>query len=52
VEISLRRCLAAKVAGSGAFTQPAATRLITVPEMLTALGGSGTTAHRALGQPG
>jgi uncharacterized protein with GYD domain len=41
-----------KVTSSGAFSSTTCTRLMTVPEMLTALGGSGTTAYRAPGEPG
>jgi uncharacterized protein with GYD domain len=44
--------LSVKVASSGAFVSPTCTRLMTVPEMLTALGGSGTTAYRAPGESG
>jgi len=32
--------------------QPTVTLLMTVPEMLTALGGSGSTAYRAPGESG
>jgi uncharacterized protein with GYD domain len=43
--------ISVKVAASGAFVSPTCTELITVPEMLTALGGS-TPAYRAPGEPG
>jgi len=39
-----------RVTSSGAFASTTCTRLMTVPEMLTAIGGSGTTAYRAPGQ--
>jgi uncharacterized protein with GYD domain len=44
--------LMAKVTASGAFSSVASTRLLTVGEMRSALGGSGTTAYRAPGQAG
>ena len=44
--------LIAKVTASGAFSSVSSTRLLTVAEMLPALGGSGTTPYRAPGQPG
>jgi uncharacterized protein with GYD domain len=43
--------MAAKVFASGAFTSPTTTRLMTVPETLTALGGS-VPAYRPPGEPG
>ena len=44
--------LATKVASSGAFSSVSTTKLLSVGEMLTALGGSATTAYRAPGEPG
>ena len=44
--------LATKVASSGAFSSVSTTKLLSVEEMLTALGGSATTAYRAPGEPG
>ena|SRR5215469_1411158 len=44
--------LIAKVNASGAFSSVSTTRLLTVAEMLPALGGTGTTAYRGPGQPG
>jgi uncharacterized protein with GYD domain len=44
--------IAVKVASSGAFVTPTVTRLMTVPEMVTALGGPAGTAYRAPGEPG
>jgi len=43
--------LATKVASSGAFSSVSTTKLLSVEEMLTALGGSATTAYRAPGEP-
>ena len=43
--------LAAKVAASGAFSSVTTTKLLSVEEMLAALGGSATTAYRAPGEP-
>ena len=44
--------MAARVASSGAFVSPTCTRLMTVQEMLAALGGAGgATVYRPPGQP-
>lgn len=43
--------LITKVTASGAFSSVSSTRLLTVSEMLPALGGSGKSAYRAPGQP-
>jgi uncharacterized protein with GYD domain len=44
--------MSARVASSGAFVSPTCTRLMTVPETLAALGGTGgATVYRAPGQP-
>jgi uncharacterized protein with GYD domain len=44
--------LATRVASSGAFSSVTTTKLLTVEEMLTALGGSAATAaYRAPGEP-
>jgi uncharacterized protein with GYD domain len=42
--------LIAKVTASGAFSAVSSTRLLTVSEMLPALGGAGQTAYRAPGR--
>lgn len=43
--------LATKVSASGAFSSATTTKLLTVEEMLAALGGSATTTYRAPGEP-
>jgi uncharacterized protein with GYD domain len=43
--------LATTVISSGAFSSVTTTRLLSVEEMLTALGGSAATAYRAPGEP-
>ena len=43
--------LAAKVSASGAFSSVSTTRLLSVEEMLAALGVSAATAYRAPGEP-
>jgi len=43
--------LATKVAASGAFSSVTTTKLLSVEEMLTALGVSAATAYRAPGEP-
>jgi uncharacterized protein with GYD domain len=44
--------LIAKVTASGAFSSVSSARLLTVAEMLPALGGSGSVPYRGPGQPG
>lgn len=44
--------LITKVTASGAFASVSSTRLLSVAEMLPALGGSASTPYRAPGQPG
>jgi len=41
-----------RVAASGSFSSVTTTELLTVGEMLTALGGSAATSYRAPGEPG
>lgn len=43
--------LAARVTASGAFSSVTVTRLLTVEEMLTALGGSAATVYHPPGEP-
>jgi uncharacterized protein with GYD domain len=43
--------IATKVISSGAFSSTTTTKLLTVEEMLTALGGSASTSYRAPGEP-
>ena len=43
--------IATRVAASGAFSSVSTTKLLSVEEMLKALGGSATTAYRAPGEP-
>ena len=44
--------LVTKVSASGAFSSVTTTRLLSVEEMLAALGVSATTSYRAPGEPG